>query len=587
MLLKKTTCTLITALLVAQPFHASAIDLGSAFSNLVSPGAVSSVNQPGRYQSGARYGFSAGGVDIRVPRASNSPALFTTSSPSIEIGCNGISAHFGGFSFISGQEFAQLLKSIGSGAALGYVSALTMKVLCPPCEAIVQEMKSAAQMAARLAKDSCQWGAELGRQAAAGMGKGTDSIGFCTNGTTSQNMATDVLASQEKLCKTLNEAASNVKKLFNSDSAKDTKSRAEVQQKVQCSTAVGNRTWAALSAFDTQGTVANPGGSDQSTGVSVGDEAYRRKLLLLNIMGAHFNIDGSTDTSGRAYGCQLGDGSFWPPKDHEKTKQGGFCPPPLDHRKAVALFMCGDPNTLPKENNRMSLSVQKSCGEFFKTEGYALGDAKVWVCKDGDDAAQQGEARQTCSNLVLADYSKVVKGDGFVARINKLLYHAVDKVRKNDPYRDDNEMDKQVIGLIQTAPFPLYQVINAAAIYPTAAADLLDSISILMAEQFAYAYFDEVLRMEGRSSGTVASCVSPENLSQIMGFLEKFRGLNWSRKAQIGQSLALQQALQEQIRQVNQAIQRQVLSADMLASNNFAKSLNSTVTGSAGQEKKN
>jgi len=179
MLLKKILCLVLAVTTAIAPLSANAVDLGKAFDNLIGPGVGVTVNQPGRYQSGARNSFSGGGVEVRVPRATNVPQLFSISPPRIEAGCNGISAHFGGFSFISGKEFEALLKQIASGAALGFVTSLVMKTLCPPCEAIVQELKTAAQFAANLAKNSCQFGAKLGREFLAGLGTSPSSEDKC------------------------------------------------------------------------------------------------------------------------------------------------------------------------------------------------------------------------------------------------------------------------------------------------------------------------------------------------------------------------------------------------------------------------
>lgn len=575
--IQKITCSLVASVMLAQPFQAKAVNLGDAFSNLVSPGAVSTVNQPGRYQSGARTGFSAGGFDIRVPRAAHAPSLISASMPSVDIGCGGISAHFGGLSFINGEEFAQLLKGIGSGAALGFVSALTMKTLCPPCEAIVQEMKSAAQAAARLAKDSCQWGAEWGAEVAKGLGKGNNTLGFCTTGTKYANMAPDTLDAQNKLCSTLTKAAENIKKIYN-PGGKSTDTVAQ-QKAYQCATSVGNQTWAGLTAYDAQNT---------ATSSAPTDEAYRRKLLLLNIMGAYFNTDGSKDAKGMTYGCQLNDNSTLPKSEQTAASEaasgqtGFFCPPPIDHKKAVSLFMCGEPSALESSQNTMSKALFEACNDMLtnkeKSGEYVVGDAKLWTCKGGDDADTMKDARTYCSNLVLADAKNVVNGEGFIIKINRILNHAVKKVRMNEPYDTSNEMDRSVIGLLQTAPYPLYQVVNAAAIYPAAASSLLDSITILLGEQFSYAYFDDMLRIEGRTSGNVG-CFSPGNMREMIGFLEKYRALNLARKNEIGQNLAIQQAIQEQIRQVNIAIQRQVLTSDMLGSSNYANAVNRSIVG--------
>lgn len=580
---KKFLCTVMASVMLAQPFQAQAIDLGNAFKNIVSPGAVAQFNSPGKFQSGARTGYSGGGFNLRVPRGANTPALFSATMPSIQTGCGGISAHFGGFSFISGEEFAQLLKTIASGAALGFVSSLVMKTLCPPCEAVVQELKTAAANASKLARESCEWGAQKGRDAlkSLNIGDAEGNIqGICSERSASTGDASDSLFSYQKFCNSIYTAADKLK-TYNEKEAQTPEQKAAAAVGQSCDTKIGNRTWMALSVFDSSGQ-----GSDAKA-----DENYRRKLMLLNVMGASIATGGVKSAMGLHYRCAGKDGTFWPgantDAEYKAFVESGaptvqYCTPPVDSAKLVGHFMCGSIDTLKSAKNagRISQALYESCVNSLSAEsGLVTGvDDKLWVCEGADDPATKSGARAACPSLVLAPASSIFKGDGFLIQVNSLLLKAVDKVRNNQPYGNDDE-SKAIIGLIQAAPFPLYQAINAAAVYPAAAEDLINSLSILIAEQFAYAQMDEMLRLENRSSSGTA-CLGETQARSLLGFVEKFRGLNISRKTEIAQSLAVQQGLTEQIRQINQAIQRQVLSADMLGSSKYAATINRAVSGS-------
>src|SRR5690606_10290355 len=103
-------------------------------------------------------------------------------------------------------------------------------------------------------------------------------------------------------------------------------------------------------------------------------------------------------------------------------------------------------------------------------------------------------------------------------RVSRLLDSAVDAVRSN------KEMPEEVIDLMQTAPYPLYQAVNAAAVYPVAAADLLDSISVLVAESASAAMMEEFIRWHGRDGAN--SCTTEEQVKRVIETIETARANN-------------------------------------------------------------
>jgi hypothetical protein len=171
----------------------------------------------------------------------------------------------------------------------------------------------------------------------------------------------------------------------------------------------------------------------------------------------------------------------------------------------------------------------------------------------------------------------LVRGPGFAYQVNRLLREGARRVRANDMALGEGDDGKKLLGLIQAAPYPIYQAINAAAVYPAAADDLLDTMSILVAEMMAYEYFDEFLRLSGRS-GNGTRLVN-KHLDRVYLAMGELRGQVSERRRLIGQNIALQEALNEQIRSINLAIQRQVLTTDMLNANRFAVSAGNPQAG--------
>ncbi len=558
MLRKKLACLFLALTTLLQPFAAQAVDLGSAFTNLVGPDAAYSMQKPGRFQSAARGGFSGGAFEMKVPRGSNVPQLFSVTPPNISVGCNGISAHFGGFSFISGKEFEALLKRIASGAALGFVTSLVMKTLCPPCEAVVQELKTAAQTAARLARDSCQWGREMGEKFLAGTGVSGGQSEMCSSTAASNNSDGDSLSAFSGLCSSLSSAAKALHE-FNESAGDTEEQKAAKRTQADCTATSGNQTWRKLAAFDGSGTFE-----------SGSDENYRRKLLLLNIMGAELQISGDDDP----VSCETGNGEKWTATNNEPHK---YCPPPMDNAKLVGHFMCGSPAVVQQAvaDGKISGTVQKYCADYIGTSEAASG--KVWRCGTGAGGVLSQAEKSSCNVLTLTTSDTLFTGEGFLISVSSLLREAVERVRTGNPNAFTDETGRKIVRLVQVAPYPLYQAINAAAVYPSAASDLIDSISVLVAEQFAYAMFDELLRLDGRSSSSI--CLSRPQATELLKFLESFRASNYARKTQMSQNMAMQQALTEQIRQINVAIQRQVMSDDMLSNGRMGNALNNAVSG--------
>lgn len=552
MLFKKIACFLLALVTAAQPMVASAADLDSAFSNLMGTGGAVSINSPGRFQSAARGGFSAGGLEMRVPRGNSVPQLLTASAPRISAGCNGISAHFGGFSFISGQEFANLLKQIASGAALGFVSSLVMKTLCPACEAVVQELKTAAQKAAELAKNSCELGKQWGEKFASSISSSVDMPSVCSTTSADNGGSSDTLSAYGSACKTLQSAYSSLKD-FNSGANTTTPEGKKQTEALECPIGAGNKTWRLLTGLDEKGGLGG-----------LSEEANLRKLLVINLLGAEMEYSGSYTV-----GCDTGAGGAWEASEEQAMgKNKNFCTPPADMRMYTGLFLCG---AAPATLDGLSPAAKRYCQDYWGAAGPAQ-PLQLWTCTAGKGSTQ--EDFRNCPYLMRTDASNVVRGQGFFIRINKLLLSAVERVRTGVGYEDAE--GQQIIALIQIAPYPLFQAINAAAVYPGAATELLDTMSVLVAEQYTHAVLDEMLRMEGRSSG--GTCMTQTQATRVLDFISHLRTQNQSRLQMIGQHMAVQDGLTEQIRQINLTIQKQVMSEDLLATGKLSESLNRALT---------
>src|SRR5579871_4283647 len=124
---------------------AAEADIDSAFQSLLSNTTATSSNA-GVYRSEVRTTLSGGSLDIRFP-STTSPPLISVTPVNIHAGCGGISATFGGLSFISGAEIKQLVENIESNS-VGVAIDIALEVLCPQCAHVLQVMRELSRAAA-------------------------------------------------------------------------------------------------------------------------------------------------------------------------------------------------------------------------------------------------------------------------------------------------------------------------------------------------------------------------------------------------------------------------------------------------------
>lgn len=548
---------LISSILVVAMISSSALaGLDDAFNSLIAGSSVA-VNDPGIYSSGSKTAVSGGGIGIRVPRPSSSPSLFSVTPPSWQAGCNGISAHFGGFSYISGAEFEQMLKTIASGAAAGFVSHLALKTLCPTCEAIVQFMKSQAQNAARLSVDSCRWGADLAKKYGPTISIGdpneSNAQFVCSTELSGTGQSSDFLKAIESQCGTVKES---IDKLFGSLNIPNNPTGADAVKSdaLKCSTkAGGNLTWAVLNSL------VGRGGPSEGVG-SYSDDDFLTKQVIMNLMGVEM---GAATPEGK--GCKDSNGSFIKSANPDATSS--FCAPKLDANNLMNLFMCGAPsgNTFPgvDVSSTIGKSAFNTCSIYFASPDTrkTISAGKVWACASSD--------KENCDTVSLVDPSEIFKGTGFLISMANIMNKGVTAIREN------KQLPSEVLNLMQSAPVPIYQILNIAAIYPSVADDLVSSTSTIMAEQLAMSYFDNLVKVIGRNSDSM--CLNNGTANQILGMLSTARSAAVQRKDLIAQNLAAQELLLAQIKSVNIAIQKEVMTQDLISNSQMSQAINQSI----------
>lgn len=561
---KRLFIAFLTSLLVAQPMVAAAADLNSIFSSLSTGGSTTSVNKPGFYQSGARNVLSGGGLDVRVPYSRKVPDIITLNPPKVVAGCGGVSAYFGGVSFISGKEFEQLLKTIASGAANGFVAHLVLKTLCPACESVAQLMQRLNQAASEMAKKSCEWGAQAADAVKDNMPVEVGNV-TCSSMASTLGFSSDYASAADKLCTSAKDSTKNINKYLSPPDPADCSAKATEQSRKACADRTaglaklkaGNATWNVASAV-----LRLP----SATG-----EGEVQATLLMNLVG--------TTISGAGADC--GDGS--PPSEDGVPLT---CTKTLSAERLTYLMMCG--TNYNASTDPGSTAAKRYCTEFADQAKAAAAQQgnndKIYVCQTGPavDALSYPCMRMVQVPIGSATIGgdPVLKGEGVLLQTGKLLTEAVRRVSADEPiYKGPGDAKgEQILMLVQAAPYPLYQAINAAAVYPSAAENMLQTMALLIAQSTVYQYLDQFLALSTASAALPGGAQSVEKIDRA---IESIRVSAAAANKTVANNLIINSQLTEQIRQLNVAIQRSVMSGEVLGANKMAETIGASIANAA------
>lgn len=126
-----------------------------SMSNVTNPAAV--MGQRRGLLAGGRYSMRSQVMDVE---------LLSVLPPSLASGCNGIDLFGGSFSFVSADQFIQLLRTIAANAS-GYAFKMALQAMCPSCDAVMSNLQGLIQKLNRLSVSSCQAAKTLVATAAA------------------------------------------------------------------------------------------------------------------------------------------------------------------------------------------------------------------------------------------------------------------------------------------------------------------------------------------------------------------------------------------------------------------------------------
>lgn len=600
-------CLSLTLALGWTPAEANAVS--DAFNSLLS-GANVSINSPGNFSSEAAGAFVGGGLGVRFPTR-EIPQIINVVPFSYSAGCGGISFGFGGFSFINGSEIKSLIQSIAQDS-IGMAVELVMTTLCGPCASVMQVMNQLALEASQHSISSCEIAQNLVNKMGGYLptfGPRNPSIVSATARTAcglfgSINGLFQDYKSTKSSCNSVGQDVTNMTNWIGQATASLTSGQ---QAKAICANSGAcNTTWNLLNH--------TPLGETQSERASVYNQ--RIKLLLMNIMGTDVtipsavstNITGATGSSSTKTASPSASASNGSAVASTQVTATGSNSPGLHYRAPTLgnlfgkfsegvsmgavykLFMCGTQQPTGLDVGAQSVynwyctppvlqtvsETTNSAGKTVVTStSFSLANQPIWLCSNGPTASGVApDAYDQCRYVVGGTIgNSPLEGSGYLPMVANLLEQGVLSVQENKP------ISNQLISLIQEVPVPLYQAINVAAVYPDAGENLIDVMSVEVAELLTFANIQEIVHEASKFQQS--SDLSAAQIDRVYGLLGAMRAGTIERKHEILAQMTLENQLMQQIRLLNVAMQRNVLPPQLLLEHNYSVALSKATAGTA------
>lgn len=609
---------LVNVLAVSHNANAGSPTAANIFGTI---GGTTSVDQGGVIHSQARTIFSLGGgmTTFKGKKVS----LLAADPPSFSAGCSGISWHFGGFSFISMDEIRQMVEAIAQ-ASLGVAVDMAMQILCPQCYAVMSKLRDIANAMRNAAADSCRvaknFGAMLQKEGifpAAGRasscseivakeGRGDDIMGALSSG--------NLCGALSRVEENLNTYGQKVKNFLEGTpgSGDKTPSKDDLD-------AVGNVTYKALSALGYEDgfiknvmlsylgmTIIDPVPNKSCGSVfsllsgSAADDAFVNSTIQ-KILGSEDSKTvtapsgseppkPSHSTEGSAK-LNAGDSSKGPTICHAPPLMSGIdrlanvlvCGvyPQADMALFARRYYKGDLTALNATTlgAMCSTQLETSSGSPANVASKDFVDPPLYQCQNSG-AGDCLTPKMTRVSKALNETVNANQFSGLAWMIMDALYSGAMAVANNQP------LPENTIRILNGSGYPLYRVINLAAVYPGLADEILQAYGSTIAVQYAMDTLERVAKIGAQPSINLKLApgnVSTSDLNNTRSAIMNMIHANDAIKQKTLQRLSEKRALVDSIIQVNRSLQAEVISRGLAGNTDLAVSIRrQTVMGPPG-----
>ena len=509
-------CTPIFAINLADAFHA-----------------LTSSTDSGIYHSQVRGYMTSGGYNVHFPTAS--VQLITMSPPTQSAGCDGIDLFLGGMSYISGEQFVNLLKGIAANT-MGYSFSLALRTLCPVCSTVVSDLQHAAQAANKLAIDQCQFSMGMVESLTDQQARFKASHEGAMLGS-HEGQFTDFLSGLSAMSndaeKSLNVLSNAINKI--SDIGQH-------NQAIQA-TQYGSSTWKLLNGL-----------------------SFAQKVFIQSVSGTI---------------------TRYPyPLDHPKTIVVEPIAASMNAKQLAELFMYGVRAVNPNNSELIVNSCANAAdhGNIFSAKGENI--CEVVIKRKIKQTRWYRETQANVHGIAITDF-------GFFGMSYALLSQALVNIAASKPLGSPEQIslpesiyghqvnlnatfsEAEIAAFISLAPVPLYRALNIAAVYPSMAEALVHNISQLVAAHYAATYIKDNL-LNITESGNAQSGLKGLSFSQLQAIQAALHTIHTTLAEEVQLLLNEMQATQvwtNQVNQVQSLIYAQTLKNGLDQNVNFSASL--------------
>lgn len=496
--MNRSTLIFLFLFLFGGAVRAESID--DAFNALLGGGpGGGTITNSGKFKSQFRTNLQLGGMDVRYPRKYIN--LVTVQAPTVNAGCGGISAHFGGISYVDGDEIIKLLKNIAQNAK-GYVFELALTQLCQSCAKTLKDIQEMIQKASKFGIDSCQMSKNLvnGFVNSFTSARHTE----CSIYGSEDGSISDFLQGQISLCETDAAASAKLDAEVNSGSLQEQSLKKERTVGI-----FGNSTWQFLLSIG----LVDKNNLDDSAPVA---------QLFMSMLGTNLN------------------GENVPPT----------VPTNIAGKAFTSAFLCGwNFNTLSNSVPHEA-AIKRFCED-------AIGDEAnktiMLLSCNGDFLS--------CDNMVPVSFFEHgiwdptgVFQSGFMIRVATELQDAIQRAKTGQPFSDFQAK------LIEIAPFPLYKIINTGIVYPEIAEEMVQKNAIIISLILTDVYWKHLLEESFKStkkdsSGkVVANRVADKVRAQVKDLAAVLDTSVYMHHRKINSLITEQKAIMAQVKEIDRAI---------------------------------
>jgi hypothetical protein len=542
-------CLLAASVAVCLPARA-ATDANTAFSNLL---ANTSTSGPGYYTSGARNVFVAGNLNVWVPH--DQVQLISITPPSFSAGCGGISAYFGGLSFISGASFQKLFQDIP--ALLGYAIELGVRTLCPMCADILAELQKLAQEAAKMSMDSCALAQSLVNTVADKVGVPTGASS-CADISSSGGSGSDYMDAMSTLCQGWNTAKSWIDNQIASLTKSNPSQGAALA--AQTSNQNGNVLWQQLTLAGYSNTYVKE--------VILSIQGYTSVYTDAGGTVHNETEPGWTASAGHSIGETLLDIIL-------------YGTDPATTAKTLATRAANQPTIYTSVANRAKDIANNAHYETLPFYVCTAADGTVAPAQTpatGSDGKHpylrmcdtHDPSKDTVAAVGQSGAVPLLTPQGLIISVADTLKDAVNAISAG------TKIPPQAIELMQITPLPVYQMVNIAAVFPDVASQLVDNYSEFIAYLIAQEVVSSWLRIGQIPDGITTGISGDSQGAALKALGEMLKDIEVSTKGKmqdISSALTFQDALLASIRQVNDVIYQSVAGTGLQGNLLFVQAL--------------